>query len=129
MNVQVYRDDIIGAYVRTYAGEIGDAILLQNDNARPHSSRIVHDHLLQETIMCMGRPARFQDLNPNEHVWDTLERRLDALNPPTHTLATLSTALQKQGLSLLMEQIHLIIKSITHRCMYCIASRGDHIPY
>ena len=49
MNVQVSRDDILDAY----AGAISDAILSQDDKARPHRTRIVYDYLQQETIMRM----------------------------------------------------------------------------
>ncbi|GBL94666.1 hypothetical protein AVEN_83981-1 [Araneus ventricosus] len=128
VNAQTYRDDILDAYVRRYAGAIGDDFLLQDDNARPHRPRIVDDYLQQETIQRMESPARSPDLNPIEHVWDNLGRRIAALNPPPQTLATLATALQEQWLSLPTELIDRIIDSITHRCMCCIASRGDHTP-
>ena len=36
VNAQVYKDDIFNAYVRPYAGTIGDVFLLQGDNSRPH---------------------------------------------------------------------------------------------
>lgn len=129
VNAQVYRDDILDAYVRPYAGAIGDAFLLQDDNARPHRARIVDDYLQRETIMRMEWPARSPDLNPIEHVWDALGRRVAALNPPPQTLAALATALQDQWLSLPMELTDRVIESITHRCLCCLASRGDHIPY
>ncbi|KFM71821.1 Transposable element Tc1 transposase, partial [Stegodyphus mimosarum] len=129
MNGEVYRDYVLDSYVRPYAGPIGDPFLLQDDNARPHRLRIVDDYFQQETIMPLEWPARFPDLNPMEHVWDTLGRRLAVLNPPPQTLAALATALQEQWLFLPMELIDRIIPSITHRCVCCIASSGDHIPY
>ncbi|KFM66927.1 Transposable element Tcb2 transposase, partial [Stegodyphus mimosarum] len=57
VNTQVYRDGTLDAYVRSYAGVIRDAFLLQDDNARPHRARIVDDYLRQETIMRMEWPA------------------------------------------------------------------------
>ncbi|KFM69592.1 hypothetical protein X975_23182, partial [Stegodyphus mimosarum] len=57
MNAHVYRDDILDAYVRSYAGTIGNAFLLQDDKARPHRARIVHDYHQQETIMRVKWPA------------------------------------------------------------------------
>ncbi|GBN28020.1 hypothetical protein AVEN_82005-1 [Araneus ventricosus] len=36
VNAQAYRDDILDAYVRPYAGAKGDDFLLQDDNARLH---------------------------------------------------------------------------------------------
>ncbi|KFM62725.1 Transposable element Tcb1 transposase, partial [Stegodyphus mimosarum] len=129
VNGQVYRDDILDAYVRPYAGAIGDAFLLQDDKSRPHRAHIVDDYLQKETVMRMEWPARYPDLNPIEHVWDALGRRLAALNPTPQTFAALETALQEQWLLLPMELIDRIIEGITHRCICCIASRGDHIPY
>ncbi|GBM82953.1 hypothetical protein AVEN_68103-1 [Araneus ventricosus] len=123
-----YRDDILDAYVRPYAGAIGDDFLLQDDNARPNRTRIVDDYLQQETIQRMEWPARSPNLNPMEHVWDALGTRIAALNSPPQTLATLATVLQEQWLSL-PELIDRIIDSITHRYMCCIASREDHTPY
>ncbi|KFM62332.1 Transposable element Tcb1 transposase, partial [Stegodyphus mimosarum] len=99
MNDQVYRDDILDAYMRPYAGAISDAFLLQDDNARPHRVSIVDDYLQQETIMGMEWPARSPDLNPNEHVWDALGRRLAALNLTLRLLQ----CLQEQWLSLPVE--------------------------
>ena len=42
VDAQVYRDDILDAYVRSYAGAIGDVFLLQDDNARPHREDYHH---------------------------------------------------------------------------------------
>ncbi|KFM65636.1 hypothetical protein X975_01003, partial [Stegodyphus mimosarum] len=53
MNTQVYRDDILDAYVCPYAGAVGDAFLVQDNNSRPHGAPIVDDYLQQEIIMRM----------------------------------------------------------------------------
>ena len=53
MNAEVYRNDILDASVRPYSEALGDAFLLQGDNARPHRTRIVDDFLQRETTMLM----------------------------------------------------------------------------
>ncbi|GBM43825.1 hypothetical protein AVEN_166223-1 [Araneus ventricosus] len=100
VNAQTYRDDILDAYVRPYAGAIVDDFLLQDDNARPRRARILDDYLQQQTIQRMEWPPLSPDLNPFDHVWDALERRIAALNPPLQTPFPLATALQEQRLSL-----------------------------
>ncbi|GBN79316.1 hypothetical protein AVEN_90471-1, partial [Araneus ventricosus] len=67
-----YRDGILDAHVHPYSGAIGDDILLQDDNSRPHRARIVDDYFQQETIQRMEWPGRLPDMNPNEHVWNAL---------------------------------------------------------
>ncbi|KFM68882.1 hypothetical protein X975_02438, partial [Stegodyphus mimosarum] len=53
MNAQAYRDDILDAYVKAYAGAIGHYFLLQDNSARLHRACIVNDYLQQQTIRCM----------------------------------------------------------------------------
>lgn len=51
------------------------------------------------------------------------------LNPSSQTLPTFATALKEQCLSLPTEMLMYINDSITHRCMYYIASRGNYVTY
>ncbi|KFM75394.1 Glutamate receptor 1, partial [Stegodyphus mimosarum] len=129
MNTQVYRDDILDAYVLPYAGAIGDNFLLQEANARPYRARFEDAYFLQQTIPRVLWSVRSPNLCPIKHVWDALGRRRIVLRPPLQTLAMLPTALREQLLSLPMELMDCIIGSIAHRCMCCIASVGNHTPY
>ncbi|GFY15630.1 hypothetical protein TNCV_1282781 [Trichonephila clavipes] len=61
-----------------------------------HRDRIVDTYLEQERIQRMQCSARSLDLKPNEHVWNYLGRRVDALNYLTRIVAKLSTALEEQ---------------------------------
>ncbi|GFW65313.1 transposable element Tc3 transposase [Trichonephila clavipes] len=52
-----------------------------DDNARPHRANIVDECLESEDITRMDWPAYSTDLNPIEHVWCMLRRRITALQP------------------------------------------------
>ncbi|GBM49652.1 hypothetical protein AVEN_3235-1 [Araneus ventricosus] len=47
-----------------------------DDNARPYRARLVRSYRKSETIIQMTWPARSLDLNPIDHVWDMLGRRI-----------------------------------------------------
>ncbi|GFW08765.1 dna-mediated transposase [Trichonephila clavipes] len=61
----------------------------KDDNARPHRARLVENMLEAETIQRMEWPACSLDLNPIEHVWDMLGRRIAALPRPPATVRDL----------------------------------------
>ena len=48
-----YADEILRAHVIPYAAAIGDSFVFQDDNARPHTARLVENMLEVETIQRM----------------------------------------------------------------------------
>ncbi|GFV20690.1 transposable element Tcb2 transposase [Trichonephila clavipes] len=81
-----YRDEILRPIVVPYAAAIGDDFILMDDNSRPHRANFVEDSLFEEGIVRMEWPACSPDINPIEHVWDALGRRIAGLQPPPQTL-------------------------------------------
>nr|CDJ85919.1 putative DNA-mediated transposase [Haemonchus contortus] len=100
-----------------------------DDNARPHRTAQVEELLAQEDIRRMEWPARSPDLNPIEHVWDALGRRIAARPNAPVTIQQLSIALKEEWNALPQELITNLVESMGSRCRACIAVRGDHTPY
>ncbi len=71
-----YRDKILGAIVRPYAGAVGPGFLLVHNNARPHVARVCRQFLEDEGIDTIECPPRSPDLNPKEHLWDIMFRSI-----------------------------------------------------
>ncbi|GFV88013.1 transposable element Tcb2 transposase [Trichonephila clavipes] len=60
--------------------------IFQQDNARPHTARVVQDFLRH--FQTLPWPARSPDLSPVKHVWDELKRQM----PSCHSLHDLELA-------------------------------------
>ncbi|GFX83988.1 transposable element Tcb1 transposase [Trichonephila clavipes] len=89
----MYRDVILEQHVRLFRGAMGAKFLFMGDNTRPHRANIVDECLQSEDITRMDRPAYSPDLNPIEHVWYMLGRRIAARQPPPTCLPELRRAL------------------------------------
>lgn len=124
-----YRDEVLAPHVRLFRGAVGPDFVLMDDNARPHRAHVVDDFLETEDIARMVWPARSPDLNPIEHVWDALGRRVASREHPPTTHQALRVALQEEWALLPQHEIDDIIRSMPRRCEACIAARGGHTQY
>ncbi|GFX14964.1 transposable element Tcb1 transposase [Trichonephila clavipes] len=84
-----YCNEILLPYVRLFRGATGLQFLFMDDNAPCHRTVAAEQLLESEDIERMDWPARSPDLNPIEHVWDFLGRRLTARILPPVTIREL----------------------------------------
>jgi hypothetical protein len=54
--------------------------MFMDDNARPHRARIVQHVLQQKAVQTISWPAMSPDMNPLEHVWDFIGRKINRLS-------------------------------------------------
>ena len=124
-----YRDEILHPIVRPFAGAVGENFMLMDDNARPHRARVVEAYLEGEGIERMDWPARSPDMNPIEHAWDVLQRRISARNPKPDTLQELADALVEEWRRIPLREIQTLVLSFGRRCQEVVRARGGHTRY
>ena len=91
LNAQGYINQILQPEAAPFLQRYGPAILM-HDNARPHVAMICRQFLNRNNVNVLPWPAVSPDLNPIEHIWDYLGRKVRARGK-VHNLRDLENAL------------------------------------
>jgi hypothetical protein len=99
----------------------------QQDNAPAHKSWMVSQMLDDLNIPVLTWPARSPDLNPIEHVWDILGRRMQ--QRVCGNLNQLFNALREEWDAIPQEDLDHLIASMPRRVGMVIEKHGGHTRY
>jgi hypothetical protein len=128
MTANRYIRDILEPHVVPFAPFIGNDSILMHDNARPHIAQIVNEYLDTVEIHHMIWPARSPDLNPIEHVWDMVGRRVKVRTPAPANLRDLSAAVIQEWREIDQAVIQDLFEGMPRRMEIVIQPRGGNIP-
>lgn len=106
-----YRDLILEPVVLPYANDFGRNFILMHDNARPHTARVVSEFINAHQLNILPWPAQSPDLNPIEHVWDAVQRRILRMGMPRETRRDLVRAVNAAWQAVPQEEIDNLIRS------------------
>lgn len=101
----------------------------QQDNARPHTARATQQYLQQNNIPVISWPPYSADLNPIEHLWDEIQRKLNEEQPYPSTSAELGAAFSRVWANIPRSFINRLIHSMYRRCCAVIRAKGGHTSY
>ena len=74
-------------------------------------------------------PAQNPDLNPIEHLWDELERKLRARSSCPTSVPDLINALQNEWAPIPTETLQNLVESLPRRVEAVIAAKGEPTPH
>jgi transposase len=127
LTAQRYRDEILQPHLMHVIDRQRE--LFQHDNARPHTARLTSDYLQQNNINVLPWPSKSPDLNPIEHLWDQLDKRVRKRQSPPQTLDLLRQMLQQEWRTIPHNNVRTLIDSMPRRCRPVLAARGRHTQY
>ena len=102
--------------------------ILQDDNAPAHRATVVTEWKAEAGIRYLDWPSRSPDLNPIEHCWDRIGRRIFLGNPPEN-LQDLRARLLLEWENLEQNFINNLIDSMTRRVGAIIEAKGATTRY
>lgn len=127
MNALKYRNEILAPLVVPIVHLHN--LTLQQDNARPHVSRVCSNILQTNNIDILPWPAFLPDLNLIEQLRDELDQRVRRRpNPPTN-IQDLEQALLQEWNDIPQVIINKLINSMTRRIQAAINANVGHRRY
>ncbi len=127
LTAQKYCDNVLQPVVVPFVRE--NDVVLQQDNARPHVARLAMDYLTTNNVEVMNWPPYSPDLNPIEHMWDNLDRRIRKRQNPPSNHQQLRQALLEEWENVTIPQVNRLITSMTKRVRSALAADGGHTRY
>ncbi len=128
---QKYKDNILRPIVVPHfdGHPLGNRPIFMDDNARPHRAGIVTDFLEQEAIETMEWPAMSPDMNPIEHVWDYIGRKINEREPPCQDINELRATLIQEWRQFPQNRLRRLVQSMRRRVQELHRKRGGYTRY
>ena len=103
-------------------------VIFQQDNDPKHSAKLTKAFLAEQNIEVMKWPAQSPDLNPIEHLWDELERRVHQ-NSHFRTTEELWAAMQAEWMKITPDVTQKLVRSRANRIQQVIDNKGGSTSY
>ena len=123
----VYQDVLDEGLISTADCLYPDGWILQQDNARPHTSTSTKKFFHERQINVLEWPSRSPDLNCIENLWSVLEQNLEKSIPTS--LKDLESEIERGWEEISREEVYKLIESMPKRLQLCIEAQGGEIPY
>lgn len=123
--------DLLREHLLPFLNDLGhDMYLFQDDNAPVHTARKTKEWK-EENLgnSKLPWPAQSPDLNPIEHLWDVLERRVRLRNPKPKNKVQLFEALREEWYKIEPETYGKLTQSMPRRVDAVIRSNGNPTRY
>jgi transposase len=101
-------------------------IVFQHDNDPKHTANLTKQWLANQGIDVLSWPAQSPDLNPIEHIWDEVDRRLRRLPGPIRGQEDLWSRIQSVWRGIEVHVCHKLIATMPERIRDVIKAKGGY---
>jgi transposase len=106
---------------------LDEQFVFQHDNDPKHTSGIVKEWLKEKKVETLKWPAFSPDLNPIEHIWDELERRMKKHHPTNREM--FKEMLLREWNSIGVDVTEKLVDSVPNRLYECVRGHGYPTRY
>lgn len=124
--INILNDHLL-PYMDTFENK--ENFVFQDDNAPVHTAKVVKKWKEEKNLTCLPWPAQSPDLNPIEHLWDALEKKIRARKPLPKNKEELWEMLQEEWLNIDIDFFNKLIDSMPRRVAEVIKSKGSPTRY
>ena len=111
LNAVSYKEDLLLPHVVPFLQAHPD-MTLQHDNATCYTARSVRDFLQDRNVSVLPWPAKSPDLNPIEHIWDLLDRKVISRAIPPRNVWELAGALVEEWGNISQQELANLVQSM-----------------
>jgi transposase len=97
------------------------------DNDPKHKSKLVRSWLFNHGIQCLEFPPYSSDLNPIEHLWADISRRVEQFQ--CDSMEELQDIVAEQWKNTPKKLLRKLARSMPERCQAVIDAKGDHTKF
>lgn len=128
MNKEVYLD-ILKDNLHSSARKlrISRGLIFQQDGDPKHTSKLVANWFRQKKVTVLEWPAQSPDLNPIEHLWSILKKKVQEQNPSN--INNLKEIIKVEWSKIDQKITSNLVESMPRRCQAVINAKGAHTKY
>jgi len=121
-------DDDLQASLDFYNKSSGD-IIFQQDGDPKHHSKLAQAWFKDHDIQVLLWPAQSPDLNPIEHLWDYIKRRLGEYGEDPKGILELWERIEKEWAKIPASVCQNLIESMPRRIQAVLKAKGGNTKY